>query len=325
MLAAKEAGQSVVVIAGKISSDPQHAVMQSNNTPGMGNKLWPSKPPHYYNVLDHFHVTDAWPIKSVGTNNEEHTQFMVRLEKVNTTSTSWWEPISESRDKYAVGEYVCPVKVCQACGKPSKEIYENGWACLESSCSEFFKFDLPEGEAKVSLKYTTNFLRERSTFRSEIPLCPLVPPLPSSIDNNGIGTGKASRNGIVCPECRRCSRRLKWDAWECETDGCTFRHILPFSTMTVQDIEQEAASFKGREWFNSDLILKDTTIIDGHKAEIYYLKGEEDTEVAGIVTILRASRGACEKPQGPDEIFEELQKADIGLRRNVALHAGKYT
>lgn len=251
---------------------------------------------------------------------------MVRLEKVDISSTSWWAPAdTTARDEYAVGEYTCPVAMCQACGKPSKEIYEKGWTCLESSCPEFFRFHLANGEGPVGLKYNVSFLRERTAFRSNIPLSPLVPELPSLIGNNGIGTGKESRNGIVCPICRRCSRRLKWSGWECETDGCTFRHTIPFTTMTPQDIEQEMIAFKGRSYFNPDLISKHTKMIGGYEAEVYYLQGESPTEMAGAVTIFRATREICEKSQGPDELFEELQQADIGLRRNVAVHAGKCT
>ena len=84
-------------------------------------------------------------------------------------------------------------------------------------------------------------------------------------------------------------------------------------------------AFKGRSYFNPDLISKHTKMIGGYEAEVYYLQGESPTEMAGAVTIFRATREICEKSQGPDELFEELQQADIGLRRNVAVHAGKCT
>jgi hypothetical protein len=54
---------------------------------GQGNKLSPSKLPHYYNVLDWFHVTDVWTEKLNGK-----TRWMVRLEKIYLNEQSWWSP-----------------------------------------------------------------------------------------------------------------------------------------------------------------------------------------------------------------------------------------
>lgn len=290
----------------------------------MGNKLWPSMPPHYYNVLDHFHVTDLWPVKTVDTNGQGLTYWMVRLEKVNLESTSWWTPVNATNTgEHKVGEYACQVRKCPTCEKPSKERYKNGWTCLESTCPDFFKFENINSQGAISLEYTDSFLGERTAFRSERPLCSLIPELPSLEGDNALGTGKASRNGIVCPICRCCSRRLKWEGWECETEDCSFKHTIPFSAMGPHDIEEETSAFKDKSYLDPKLVSKMTKKIGGYDAEIYYLQGEKKSEIAGAVTIFRATRDICAKPEGPDELFKELQEADIGLRRNVALHAGR--
>lgn len=90
--------------------------------------------------------------------------------------------------------------------------------------------------------------------------------------------------------------------------------------MTPQDVEAEQQAFRSKPYINESIVSQYYEDISGYKAEIYYLMGEKEGEVAGGVTIFRATRDICKKPRGPDELFEELQQADICLRRNSALH-----
>ncbi len=279
----------------------------------MSNRLWPSVPPHYFNVLGHFHVTHIWPVK------DPLTHWMVRFERVDLVSKPWWAPV-HSTDEYKVGEYVCPSRICMKCSQPSNEIYKAGWTCLNDTCTEFSKFDTSAANGQIQLDYTESFLRERTPFQPSGPLIPLMPDLPIASHDNTFGTGKASRGGIVCPKCHGCSRRLKWECWECETEGCNFQHTIPFSLMTPQDVEAEQQAFRSKPYINESIVSQYYEDISGYKAEIYYLMGEKEGEVAGGVTIFRATRDICKKPRGPDELFEELQQADICLRRNSALH-----
>ncbi|RYP75102.1 hypothetical protein DL771_002563 [Monosporascus sp. 5C6A] len=282
---------------------------------GMGNKLWPTTPPHYYNVLDHFHITDIWPVKTLNHENVEFVHWMIRFEKINLVEKSWWTPADAANpEEYMVGEHVCPAHKCDTCNNMSKEKYKLGWTCLNNQCPEFFTFDGKTSNDASHLDYTDSFLRERTEFQSTRPLYPLVTALPTADEDNGFGTGKVSRNGIVCPECRRCSRRLEWERWECETDGCNFRHTIPFQTMKPQDVVDETQAFRGRQYINSNIVSKFERFIGGYEAEVYYLPGEQQGELAGSVTIFRATSDICKKPQGPDDLFAELQTSDISLR-----------
>ncbi|RYP07948.1 hypothetical protein DL765_008969 [Monosporascus sp. GIB2] len=255
---------------------------------GMGNKLWPTTPPHYYNVLDHFHITDIWPVKTLNHENVEFVHWMIRFEKINLLEKSWWTPADAANpEEYMVGEYICPASKCETCSDISKEKYKLGWTCLNSQCPEFFKFNGKTGNDQAHFEYTDSFLRERTEFQSTRPLYPLVTALPTKDEDNGFGTGKVSRNGI---------------------------HTIPFRIMTPQDVDDETQAFRGRQYINTNIVSKFERFIGGYEAEVYYLPGEQQGELAGSVTIFRATSDICKKPQGPDDLFAELQTSDISLR-----------
>lgn len=79
--------QQIGVIAGKFLRSIPIIIYLLMEFKGQGNTGSPSKLPHYYNVLDYFHITDVWCEKYNGV-----SRWMVRLEKINLNEISWWSP-----------------------------------------------------------------------------------------------------------------------------------------------------------------------------------------------------------------------------------------
>ncbi|OTA91335.1 hypothetical protein M434DRAFT_32784 [Hypoxylon sp. CO27-5] len=60
--------------------------------------------------LDHFHITNLWTKVVLGQNNEPVRIFMVRVEKINLDSRSWWTPkesIGPDAGEFRLGQYSC--------------------------------------------------------------------------------------------------------------------------------------------------------------------------------------------------------------------------
>lgn len=250
---------------------------------------------------------------------------MVKFEKIHLHLKSWWAPVNDAgAEDHQAGDFVCPQRTCPVCNCPSKEQYKGGWTCLNDECPEHFKFEAATYNSEVDLAYTSKFLRERTKFNSGKSLEPLIPILPTTNpEDNKFGTGKAARNGIVCPRCGCCSRRLDWGGWDCENPKCTFKYTIAFNVMTAQDIYLEQQRFKAKEYLNSDLVTDYEKNVGGYKADIYTLPAEQEGQLAGGVVIFRATAEINKKLMGPDELFGDIQQVDIGLRRNTAMHPGE--
>jgi hypothetical protein len=323
---------------------------------GQGNTGSPTKLPHYYNVLGWFHVTDIWCERF-----NELNCWMVRLEKVDLTEKSWW---SRADTPHSPPDFDSPkalVRTCNSCGKESKMIYKQGWACLNAdpeptkkgnktrekkTCTEFFKFG--EGINITNLEYTEEFLKERSSFkvlREQVNLDPnpgpLGPPLLTEDDVERLGEfgfEEECKRGIVCPKCGCCSRRVNWGKWVCEssTSGGHFTYAL-----RPRIIPAERAISEGNEvplltkeegdeepnHFVHPMITRKPIFMGGRKGFVYIFHGAkgpngEKGKIIGYVLHLRSSDTINKLPNGPDDIFKGLQQADLDLKRKPSKCAG---
>jgi hypothetical protein len=197
--------------------------LNSNLSIGQGNKISPSKLPHYYNVLDWFHVTDVWQEKVLGHNDARVSIWKVRLEKIELARRSWWAAqTAPSRDDEL--HPVTEMHACTVCRRESKVKFNIGPACLNASCSEFFNFGI-EYDDNI-LDYNSTFLRERTTYTGIQP-APLSPPPPTdeSLElDNAYGYERLCKRGIVCQKCGCCTRRIEWKQWSCENGKCDYTH-----------------------------------------------------------------------------------------------------
>ncbi|KUJ09311.1 uncharacterized protein LY89DRAFT_598097 [Mollisia scopiformis] len=281
---------------------------------GQGNRLSPSKLPHYYNVLGWFKVTDVW-------RETDKKIWKIRLEKIDLTERSWWAAYGTypaGTDPLAV-DYESPkatIQVCGACHYSSKQLYEQGWVCLQSHCQQFFKFSDATVETS-SLQYSDAFLRERTKFTGPDP-GPLSPPLPTQADLDGSGNTpyeKIFRAGIICPECGCCSRRVQWHQWECENDACSFVHHLKPRVIRVEEALAMAKPQELREYCHDDIPNRAFPAgrYDVHE---YVLPGSNNT-VAGWIRLFKTCNVINEQQDGPDDLFKQLQDGSFKLKRNA--------
>lgn len=131
-----------------------------------------------------------------------------------------------------VSDHSQPIsRACQSCQKASPRIYDEGWTCVNHSCSQFWLLDTRVGLMPVppgfSLGYTSAWLQPvpspRSLLRLPYDVCP--PPPASGMSeveqcagDRTLWKGElASRywlkTGWVCPDCRRANCRFRWEIW----------------------------------------------------------------------------------------------------------------
>lgn len=317
----------IVVIAGMIgfSFFPLFSVINDFIT-GQGNTISPSKLPHVYNILDWFHITDVWAEKGV----EGFVTWKVRLEKICLTQKSWWaakgSPASP-QDSTAAPLY-CNLKTCTHCGASSKLQYNTGWACLETECKSFFKFE--NGYDDTTLDYNGNFMKERTSYQGAAP-GPLSSPLPTNQDmaqTDAYGYEKAFKRGIVCSKCGCCSRRIVWDHWYCENTNCDFTYTLEQKTMPINEVIAKAMDNvdKGSlpDQMDAEFArggVRRTHSIHGHWNINEYAIPDDAGEIIGFVRHFKSNGIINQQKDGPNDLFKQMQSGEFALRRNPARQA----
>ncbi|KAI1104536.1 hypothetical protein F4804DRAFT_351906 [Jackrogersella minutella] len=297
---------------------------------GARNSLFPVKPPYEFNVLDHFHVTDIWPEHISAAGDTVAKVFKVRLEKVNLTSRSWWAPKganSLEAGEFEIGEYSCASRDCATCKTASKEMYKQGWTCLNDDCPMFFNFAVPV--VTDELQYNDDFLRERRQYNGGQLRHELRPPLPT-IDDDTFSSAKRFKKGVVCDKCGCCCRRLHWWGWECENKVlCDFTHQVPVKPVEPEWITQEnmmrlTANWKKSNKFKHARIDKHKKCEGGKVITTWFLPNVKDKDdFIGTVTRIRPSKEACDRIGGLGNLYTQLQQDEnTGLERRPVRNAG---
>lgn len=283
----------------------------------------------------------------MGINGEPVSRVVARFEKIDLNNRSWWTPAGSSgpdAGEFSVGEYACESKTCPTCHRPSKEIYKQGWACLNNGlwddvekdypnpCPKFFEFSSPQNVNE--LEYNDSFLRERTRYDDSKPLDhDIVPRLPSNHDND-LGCESAFKRGIVCPQCGCCSRRIRWEGWFCENPGCDFEYTVPMRQIPIGSIaNDDMLLVKQRK--NSASALKDVkhesirvfeSQEEGKPAiTTWFLPDEKqgaEQSFIGSVTRIQATPEAHDRNGGYHDLYRALQGQDIRLARSGAKSAG---
>ncbi|KAK8024101.1 oxoglutarate iron-dependent oxygenase protein [Apiospora rasikravindrae] len=289
---------------------------------GSKNKSYPVKPPRSYCLMGFFLATYVWAEKTVTVDGSSVSEYMIRLEKIDPQVKSWWMPAGHDTEPVPVGEFQCDGNSCDSCGKYSKTVYTEGWACLSMSCPEHFKFERPVSPDE--LIYNEVFLLERHDNRDLLPLPQAVPALPVA-NQMSYGTEAEFKRGIVCPQCGFCSRRVYWWGWACENEsvGCDFKHIVSFTNYPLSSVEKECTSMNARRRLEIiDKSIQHKTISGGgYTIEMYSFPNSEGT-VGGAVAVFRATPETCGMPNGPDNLYLDMQNADLRLQRNPARNKG---
>lgn len=285
---------------------------------GQRNSLSPVKLIHHFNVLDFFHVTDIWCELENGLK-----AWKVRMEKIDLTKRSWWSPIDSVAHLSQGYDGVKTVsQTCGVCNFSCKTMYTQGWTCQNPQCTSFYSFD---GQVDVNdLQYCEDFLQERTQYTGIPP--PVVRPEPITdadlVGEDAFGVEERCKQGIVCPKCYGCIRRLEWRQWTCENVNCDFTH-----TVTQIPVPITKVLSRGLVCDDSPLDLIHKSVAVSQKPiglyDVYELQIPGETTPAGWIQVFRSNGLINSQPGGPNDLFQGMQKDDYKLRRGPARHAGR--
>ncbi|KAK1758514.1 hypothetical protein QBC47DRAFT_374919 [Echria macrotheca] len=301
---------------------------------GSSNPLFMERcvPPHTYNVLDWFHITYIWKERVYTPEGRLLALWKMRFEKADLRKPSWWDrngyhatATPETRE--------APLAGCLTCKKTSKTIYADGWTCLNNRCSQYYAS--LENLGFDNLRYSEEFLKERTAFSGELP--PLMPDLAARLSSDNHGTNLDARRGFVCPDCGCCSRRLYWSKLVCENSDCGRSWITPIHEYPRELLDRDerkfnqrmARSLQGQGWdtavekvVNRRVIKEPTDFTFGSYQARAYKLPDADGNIIGTFTLFRSNSEINKAAGGPDSMFRELGMADIGLKRNVSAAPG---
>lgn len=194
---------------------------------GSANQYCPITIPHRYSVMDWFQVTDVWAEKFNGK-----VCYKFRFEKIELEKKSWWAPKDSPIPSSArtFGQQT-PLTTCPRCRTTFKQIYSDGWMCLNEKCVEFFT--LPNGLTPANPSYSIEFLNERARWPKSIKLSSLKPEL-LVVDqgNASFNYSRVSWKGMVCPQCGRCNSRVHWARWDCHSKNCTYSRDIQLTPLS---------------------------------------------------------------------------------------------
>lgn len=274
---------------------------------GSNNTLLRIEIPHRYCVMDWFLITDVW-MEKMG----KYAGYRVRLEKLDLSTQGWWTeqgslPLRHSNQPP-------PSRKCGQCGTSSLQIYVRpGWTCLEKSCPKFWKFRDTEPK---DFEFHPDFLDYRHPRSPDIPN---PGPLAEIVDRNiELSEGIADREewrGIVCPECRKCIQRVTWDSWDCANDfsrgpqeTCCYKVLRKMREIPLESVLDGAKPYISRQMENKIEPVVDDSL-KPYEVRTYQLPG------VGSITHFVSNASINGRENGPDDMFSQLQKLNVGLRR----------
>lgn len=289
---------------------------------GNRNTLLGRKLPHRYNVMAYFRITDVW-FEKIGTK----AGAKVRFEKLDLEDKSWWAQ-KDSPPPSPLGQRNQDVKLekgqCPVCCQVSTRIYNEGWMCLQPSCSLFWTIDTSNPPA--CLTFHPSFLDFRAVADPDLqPHYSLVPNLLSTISEHE-GDASLSRiawRGIVCPQCSKCISRRFWRGWKCtdevvtsqeqRSNACAFEkmmNIKPISLRTVID-DFELGPIKRTLLFDRKFAVPeiDDRSLHPYRKLTYRIPG------SGWITHFVSNKNINSRANGPNDLFKRFQVSDLGLRR----------
>ncbi|KAL4973844.1 hypothetical protein BDW66DRAFT_168322 [Aspergillus desertorum] len=290
-------------------------VNRSKNT-SLGRKV-----PHRYNVMAYFRVICIWAEKTING----RTGFKVRFEKLDLSEKSWWAKKGTALPDPAARCFTGFESLqCTACHTPSMRVYKEGWMCLNRMCRKFWI--LAGSEPPGNLTFDDQFLEARAQPDPYMQLQgDLVPDLLSAIDEQdplGSSSRISWKSGVVCPLCQKCIPRRFWNGWKCSDRisgevqrDCPFEKWLNIPTVSlpaaVGGIGMCAIRRAVFEDPRSTLIQPQ---IDDRSFAPYKLVTYKLGE-AGYIMHFVSNETINGRPKGPNDLFEELQKANLGLQR----------
>ena len=278
--------------------------------------------PHTFNVLDWFHITDIWCEKQTAWDPTKLISFWkIRLEKIDLDSPGWWTPKNYWKN-FQPGDVQPRLESCAECEQESQQIFRQIWTCLNKQCKDFFRF--PPHTNISELEYADSFVNKRARFDGQLTE-PLVPQQLQAVPTGKCGTEKELRVGLICPQCRCCSRRFCWTRWQCENKFCSYVMEFPLMQYPIDEVLGEEKTFtekhrklptRASPMLCLDLIQKHEGTLGGYQYQQYFLPGLGDNNrFLGAVTVFRADCSIRENTEGPNDLWKAIQDEDHDLQR----------
>lgn len=287
---------------------------------GDQNTMVPVKMPHRYSVLGWFKPTDIWfeKTKVKKGRSKGHQTFNTmkyRLEKLIPEKRSWWAA-EAGQSIVGLGELEPPhTATCDLCGTSHKQVYLEGWMCLSPKCSRHWL--LPDGTPAedVELNVDPRFLKQKSTWIHEAEPFDLRPELPEPSSVLGDNVSYVHSRGMCCPKCGKCTQRVEMRGWVCSNEVCGFEHIIPPHPIPAAKLRDHSRRVGSGPAVPLNTFLPGPVTVTpkqllNYRALVYKIRGVE-----GEVWHLIANDVVLKEPRGPDEMFDALQREDIGLKR----------
>ncbi len=279
--------------------------------------------PYRYTVLAHFQVTDVWMEL-----NDGYRTWCARLEKIDLFNQSWWANKHRPRNYDPAAREPefhrkCEVIQCFHCRSGSKRMFRQGFVCLNINCALYFK--LTNGNFVRDLdspEYNQDFKNERTRFVQTRALVSLATPLLNEEDmviNARSGTEVLYTKGMVCPQCKCCSRKMEFTSWSCENDTCRFTYSLPTRIISVE--EAQPAGLKPDTQFSAKGIQISHWPVGSFNLYEYRIPGPDDKDgnktTAGFLRHFKSNAAINAQKDGPDDLFALMQQkeSNFGLKR----------
>lgn len=264
-----------------------------------------------------FRVVDIWFERIDGK-----TAARVRFQKLDLEQLSWWaskksdEPVPVNERRW----FQPRSQICRVCSYPSKLIYQEGWMCLQPNCSAFWR--LEAGHSPGNLTYDAKFLEFREPPDDRIqPEVSLVPEILKDLYSNPDAcTQRLAWRGVVCPKCHKCVSRRYWNGWVCHEplddrsahpDTCQWKMMVNMPLISLRSViaEQEIGVIKRAIRIDDQSIQPESRLTRPFQIFRYNI------ENVGMIVHFSANKTTLRGLNGPNELFERLQKVDLGLRR----------
>jgi hypothetical protein len=264
-----------------------------------------------------FRVVDVWFEKIDGK-----TGARVRFQKLDLEQPSWWA-IKGSRDPLPLAHraFLQPQsQICSKCSSSSKLIYEQGWMCLQPKCPAFWQMN--GGSVPRNLTYDASFISSREPFDDQIqPEFSLVPDLLNDLSEHpDAWTQRVAWRGVVCPECHKCISRRYWNGWICHDPldrnciypvTCQWKMIMDMPAISLRSVltDLEIGVIKRAIRTDNQTIHPQSHFSKPYQRFTYTIEG------VGEIVHFSANKSTLNTPNGPNDLFERLQKVDLGLCR----------
>lgn len=202
------------------------------------------------------------------------------------------------------------LKECRECHTTSKQIYQQGWMCLNEKCKLHWTLNgkKPAGD----LDFHEGFKMERTAFVGFMPPHSLIPRLPNASTSQTVT--RQCWKGFVCPKCGRCNQRTEWAGWQCLSEDCDYELVPPLEIVPASIFMGELSShFQGHALSDDD--FNSTQVRCMRSTHGFYSVHDYILPFGIRVTHGHSNAVINMQSGGPDDVFRGLQEAKIGLRR----------